>query len=391
MDFFTAQRYAEARLHIRRSVWVTDVAEPQPGSTNKRVTKWLAYARGIWFIRTTADGISWTTQIVEATHFSRADMMATDWTLMDAEGYGQVVPPDEPDVPGDDVLPDDIIPPIPPTTPPGGGAGGGGAGEGSGGDSGGGGGYASRPVVTDPPPGGGAPGGGGAGEGGGADNGRPPPRPDRSAPALTVTVTRTTEGECVGLLPDGQPNPEAINDTFDVEVNFAADPDARPGEVWWISIWAGGNNPGVKHSGTIVPDADITIPISIDSFAGRQITVKATVYLAHVGVTTQGTGTAVMRPDCVGCIAPVIVGAGYVGGAPDEIGQPFTVQFALVGNDPVVTFTMDGDPYSGSVETAEGIVTFTGTAPATGGYHSLGVHVVGACGSTGITFDMNLT
>src|SRR5690349_2030056 len=95
MDFFTANRYAQAGFHIRRSTWVEDVETPLAGSSGKRVTAWLAYAVGAWLYRPT-DGVT-PDRVVEANDVKIADLEAIDWTLMDAEQNPQMPPNTSPD------------------------------------------------------------------------------------------------------------------------------------------------------------------------------------------------------------------------------------------------------------------------------------------------------
>lgn len=288
MDFFTAARFArKLGIHIRRAVWLEDVETPVAGSSNKRVTAWVVYWRGAWIYRPTAGS----DRVVLVTDVDGDDLRANDWTVMDAEGNGQIPPAG-----GTGTTP----PPVPPILPPGsitagsGGSGGGGGSSG-GGTSGGGGGGGDGGGVTDQSLQGG--GGGGGGGSGGTQGARPgdttEPHPDRDPPALTLTCVRTATGCVDPIFPNDR------TDEFTWEVSFADDDDARPGEVWFLKVTHGSPS-GQKTdlNGTIAPGGNQSGTFSITAKPGQKFSVIAQVYLAGVGIQTSASAQAKMLGFC---------------------------------------------------------------------------------------------
>lgn len=302
MGIFEALKWGKKGYHIRRAIWVEPVEEGMavPGSTGKRVTAWVAYADGLWFYRPRGEA----DRVVRAADVDSDDFRAADWTTRDAEWNTAVAPPAMPqDTPTDGVP---ALPPLPVERPPGASDG-----EGSGDADGGGSGDADDGNVDEGSGGfGGSGGAGGGGGGGSGSGGRRRPKPDRDAPAVTVTVNRVSPQECVPLLDGGAVNAALISDDFTVNVALAADPDAHMGEVWFLTVFC----KRIRHKGTIAPGDNVDVDFTLhDLPPNAKVPVVATVYLARVGLSGQGQGTAEMRDHCPdedhvpGCTDPLAI------------------------------------------------------------------------------------
>lgn len=288
MDFFTAKRYAEAGFHIRRATWVADVVTPLAGSSNKRVTAWLALAAGAWLYRPTNGTAE---RVVEADDVKITDLQAIDWTLLDAEQNPQLPPTDPPDS-------GPTVPPLPPVLPPksntvGGVSDGGAIPSRNGGDPGGGG-APGDPGGEDEPGGGGSPGGGPGAPGG--NPGRPgrPFRPGRSSPSLSLNVTRTSGEACVPLLGTGAEDPAPVTDTFTADMTLGTTGDEKPGEIWMLSLVVDGKT---KFSGTISAGGNQSANFSITGAAGATFPVMARAHLP-LGLQQTASKNATLRPHC---------------------------------------------------------------------------------------------
>ena len=120
---------------------------------------------------------------------------------------------------------------------------------------------------------------------------------------MTCEVSRVSGNSCVPLLSDGgggtMPNSEPITDSFTVHVHLDADPDARPGEVWFCDIKHGSPQGFVvDYHGTIVPGGNADAAFSIKAQAGQSFGVQATAHLPHVNLNASAGGSADMRVNC---------------------------------------------------------------------------------------------
>lgn len=278
MSFFDAARWGKLGYAIRRDIWTEDMTAVIPGSSGKRVTHWLSYSYGLWFFRA-ADGSD--THVVESEDVDVDDLRAADWTLLDANwNYPPtpVLPPTSVD--GTPSLP--ALPPIlPPTPPPGPGSPGGGGAGGSGGDPGG---------------GGAIPGGGGGGSSGGGGDVPPAPivpkaprRPARVIPTVDVVVNNTTS-ECYTFLELGSLKTEE----FSYEITLT-DPDARPGEVWFLTVTC---TVDFTWVGTIGNGDTVTGTFSLTKMVAAEFPLFARVRLPRVGISAEGTDAAAMNGLC---------------------------------------------------------------------------------------------
>lgn len=298
MGIFEAKRWAQKGFNVRRSIWVEPVESGiVPFTSGKRVTQWLAYALNVWFLRLT-DGTP--PRVVEEADFDVDDLRALDYTVRD-ENW--VEPPLEPIPPIDPVDPLPPLPPLPvprPIVPPGGGGGGSGGGSGgSGGTGGGGGGGGSSGGGDGVSGGGGGSGGSGGGTGSGGRGGQR--RPNRQPPTIDVTVNRVTPQECVPRDMGGSEVTDPISDDFTVVVTMGADSSYRLGEVWFLKIEC----KGIRYTGTITPTDTTSTAFTVHGVPPTtDVPVIVTAYLAGVGVTAKGTGTATMRGHC----APGVLG-----------------------------------------------------------------------------------
>ena len=156
-------------------------------------------------------------------------------------------------------------------------------------------------------------GGSSAGGGGGASSSRRS-RPTRTAPALTVTVSRTTAQTCVARDVLDQITPGPVTDTFAVTVALAADPAGAPGALWHFSArWGcGPAGPGaIFMHGTLAPGASQDGEFSVTSPAkGAAVVVTAVAYLPLSPLVSSGRDTSSIRVDCApggmgGCTDPM--------------------------------------------------------------------------------------
>ena len=120
---------------------------------------------------------------------------------------------------------------------------------------------------------------------------------------MTCDVNRTSGSACIPLLADGgggyMPNPANITDSFTVNVKLDNDPDARPGELWFLTIKHGSPQGFViDFSGTIKAGDNTGAAFSITAQAGQSFGVQANAHLPHVNLNASAGGSADMRPNC---------------------------------------------------------------------------------------------
>ena len=116
-------------------------------------------------------------------------------------------------------------------------------------------------------------------------------------------MSRTSGDACIPLLSDGGggsfPNPDDITDSFIVNVKLDLDPNARPGELWFLTI-KHGTPKGfvVDFHGNIAAGDNTGTAFSITGKAGQSFGVQATAHLPHVNLNASAGGSADMRKDC---------------------------------------------------------------------------------------------
>lgn len=256
MTFTKARRLARQGYSIRRLVWT--------GTGHERA--WVSYRFGLYFYRTeTAE------RVVEAADITVEDHRANDWTI---QGYGDGDTLPVPEVPGDPGgYPED------PENP----SSGGGFEDPNAGAGGGGGSPDEEPDSS------GGGGGGGSGTGTGGGNSRPARqrKPGRTAPSLTVSVSRTSGDACS--------EEEEITDSFSVNITLGADSFAKPGELWVVSLRCAN---AVRYSGTLQAGDSAGTAFSITGAPGQVFAAQATAFLPLQGISTSGQGSASMRSKC---------------------------------------------------------------------------------------------
>jgi len=298
-DFDSAWLLAMNGAFPRRSIWNSGVTLDNPTPSAPEIAAahplaWLSYEAfsGVFFYHTGG-----ARRVVCAEDVTAADMAALDWTLQaPADSFDDSLHPSAPTF---------YIPPAAGGAGAGGGAGGagGGAGAGGAGGAGAGGGAGGAGGVGGAGAGGGAGGVGGGSLGGvgGASPVGKRAKGARTAPEIVLTVTRTSGDACIPEISAGVPDPAPITDVFTVSAAFAADPFARAGELWFITINAGTpTGPRNLHLGTHAAGSTVAAAnLTLLARPGQVFGVQALAHLPHVGLDSSGGAWASMRAGCV--------------------------------------------------------------------------------------------